>query len=81
MEFALPRKARLLHAELVLLVHDDQAQFVELDRSLEQCMRADGEFGIALCDALGGGGFVFFFQAAGKPYRFDAERNQPVAQF
>ncbi len=71
----------MLHAELVLLVHDDQAQLMELDRGLEQRMRADGKLGIALRDALGSRSLVLLLQAAGQPHRFDAERCQPVAQF
>ena len=80
MSFA-PQSQPLLHSELVLLIHNDQAQLMELDRGLEQRMRADGEFRIALRDAFGRRSLVLLLQAAGEPHRFDAERCQPVAQF
>ena len=54
----------------MLLIHDDEAELVKLDRSLEQRMGADGEQRCAGRDAFCGGGFFFFLQAAGQPHRF-----------
>ena len=74
------QRQALLHAELVLLVHDHQAQLGELDLVLEQRVGADGELRLACRDAFGGGLLVLFLQAAGQPHRRDAQRLQPVAQ-
>ena len=44
--------APLLHAELVLLVDDDQAEVGELDVLLDQRLRADGEVDLSVGQVL-----------------------------
>ena len=65
----------------MLLVHDNQSQLGECNLILKQRVRADGQLCFALRDTFDSGLFIFFLQAARKPYGADAKRLQPIPQF
>ena len=65
-KFALvAQREPLLHAKLVLLVHDRQAKFMKADLLLKQRVRANSQQRFAAGDAFGGELLLLFLQTAG----------------